>query len=125
VEGDVGAGSSGGVSVQGDFTYNSAGNISGFGPASGGSVTPAPRIGYGLGIAVIGGAEANVTLATPTFGQIANGLASAYNSISNLVTGGTQSVNSPTSPSVDQTGNGQASGGNSVPNLGTGNGPTK
>lgn len=95
-EADVGAGYSGGVSIQGDFTYDSAGKINGLGPPSGGTISPLPHVGYGLGVAVLAGAEGNVTVATPTYDQIAGAVAAAYNY---FASGSSTTVAPPTSGS--------------------------
>jgi RHS repeat-associated protein len=62
IEGDIGSGLSAGASVQG----NSGGGSIGF--------SPAPHIGLGYGAWFGAGGFASGTVATPTFGQIYNGL---------------------------------------------------
>jgi RHS repeat-associated protein len=98
VEVDAGAGPSVGASVQGPFTYDPAGKLTGLAAPTGGSVTPLPKAGYGLGLAVIAATEGNVTVATPTFGQIATGATTAYDYIANGISSLMGSNDQPQQP---------------------------
>jgi uncharacterized protein RhaS with RHS repeats len=87
-EADVGYGPSIGLSVGGNRTdcSGSGGSCTWQAP-SGGSFTPNPQIGAGFGIYAGVGPGADITVATPTFGQIGDALTSGYNAVTSWFSG--------------------------------------
>jgi RHS repeat-associated protein len=93
--GDIGYGVSFSASIQGDRNG-----------VSGVSVNPRPTVGVGYGVWAGFGGNGNVTLATPTFGQIYNSLASTFSTSSQpSATSGDNSAIAPVSTATVSTQN--------------------
>jgi hypothetical protein len=76
-EADAGAGSSVGVSAQGPIDMERKLPL----PPSGGSFTPAPRVGWGFGLYAAGGMHGSVTFASPTPRQASHFLGEVWNEL--------------------------------------------